>query len=72
MRVDGNTYEPAPAGTLDGRRGRIELLFESVERAKGGIDGCLQRAFLEHATVTVTLGRRRRQVRPEEGVIDVA
>lgn len=66
------TYEPAPTGTLDGCRGRIELLLENVERAKGGVDGCPQGSVLEHATVTLARNCRGRQVRPEEGVVDVA
>ena len=68
----GKTYEPAPTGTLDGRRGRIELLFESVERAKGGVDARPQRAFPEHAPYALVPGYRGRQVLPEEGVVDVA
>lgn len=66
-----NTYEPAPTGTLDGSRGRVELLFQVVERAKGGVDGCLQWPIAEHATRTLALDRRGRQVGPEEGVVDV-
>jgi len=65
------TYEPPPTGTLYSRRGRIELLLESVKRAKGGVDGCLQWSGLENTTVTPAPACRGRQVGPKEGVVDV-
>lgn len=67
----GGTHEPAPAGALDGRGGRVELLLEVVERAEGLRDGLLEGAVTESTTVALALGGRAREVLPEEGVVDV-
>lgn len=58
---DASTYNPAPTGTLDGSRGRVEFLDQLVERAKVGHDGGLQRPVLDHATknpLALCCGRR--------------
>lgn len=65
------TYEPAPARALDARSSRVEFLFEVIHRTPTFADGNLQRAILEHAAVTLALGRRGREVPPEERVVDV-
>ena len=66
------TYNPAPAGALDGGGGGVELLLEVVERAEGLDNGVLERAVAERAAVALALGGRAREVLPEEGVVDVA
>ena len=71
MQNAGRTYEPAPAGALDGGRGGVELLLELVESAEGLKDGSLERTVLEDATVAAALRRGGREVLPEERVIDV-
>ena len=66
------TYDPAPARALDASSGRVEFFLELIHRSPALADGSLQRAILEHAAVALALGRRGREVLPEERVVDVA
>jgi hypothetical protein len=66
------TYQPAPSGTLDTCRGGIELLLERFERTEGLVNGILERTRLQGTTVTLPLAGGRREVLPEERVVDVS
>jgi len=66
------TYEPAPARALDASSSRVEFFLEVIHRTPALADGCLQRAILECAAVTLALSRRGREILPEERVVDVA
>ena len=65
------THEPAPARALDGGGGSVKLLDEVVEGAPLLEDGLLERTIAEGATVALALRGGRREVLPEEGVVDV-
>jgi hypothetical protein len=49
----------------------IELLLELGKRAKGGIDGFLERARLERPADALALRRSGSEVLPEQRMIDV-
>lgn len=66
-----NTYEPAPAGALDGSGGGVELLLEGIEGAPSLEDSLLERAFTESTAVALALGGGGREVLPEERMVDV-
>ena len=66
-----STHEPAPAGALDGGRGRVELLDEGVDGAPVLLDGGLEGAGVDGTTVALALRLGRREVLPEERVVDV-
>ena len=66
------TYEPAPAGALDGRGGGVELRLEGFEGAEGLDDRVLERAVAEDAAGAFALGGRWGEVLPEERVVDMA
>ena len=65
------TYNPAPAGALDSSSGRVKLLLEVVDGAPGLEDRLLERPILEVTTVALALRLGRREVLPEEGVVDM-
>ena len=67
----GVVSEPAPAGALDGSSGRIELLLEVINGAPSLEDRLLKRSVLEVTTVALALRLGRREVLPEEGVVDM-
>lgn len=62
------TYEPAPAGTLDGSSRSVKLLLEVIEGAKVAGDELLELAILELGLG----GLRGSQVLPEKRVVDMA
>ena len=66
------TYEPAPARTLNASSSRVEFFLQVIYRTPALADGSLQWAILENAAVTLAFGRRGREVLPEERVVDVA
>lgn len=66
------TYEPAPARTLNASCSRVEFFLQVIYRTPALADGSLQWAILENAAVTLAFGRRGREVLPEERVVDVA
>jgi len=63
--------EPAPPRALDAEGRGIELLLEGIEATKVAVDGLLEGPILEDAAVAA-LGGGRREVLPEERVVDVA
>ena len=65
------TYNPAPAGTLNSSSGRVELLLEVVDGSPSLEDRLLERSILEVTTVALALRLGRREVLPEEGVVDM-
>jgi len=69
--VRWETYDPAPTRALDPSSSRVELLLQDVQRTPALADGSLERAVLERAAVTLVLDSRRREVLPEERVVDV-
>ncbi len=69
---DKDTHEPAPARSLDTSSGGVELLLECLDGAPGTDDSLLQRAVGELAALALTLRRSRREVLPEQGVVDVS
>jgi hypothetical protein len=66
------THEPAPAGSLNSGRSRVEFLLESLERSESLNDGVLEGSIVQNATVTFLLRSRRREVLPEKRVVDVS
>ena len=60
--------KPGPAGALDADGGSRELRLEGGERAELGVDGLGEVA--RGLAAAALLGRR--QVRPEDAVVDVA
>ena len=65
------TYKPAPTRALDARGGSVERDDEGVVGAPLLDDELLERALMQHATGALALGGRRREVLPEERVVDV-
>jgi hypothetical protein len=61
-------HQPRPSAALDTRQRSVELLFEGVEAAVAVVDGCGQ---LSGRGLTAALVGRR-QVLPEQRVVDVA
>jgi len=65
------TYEPAPAGALDGSSGGVELLLEGVEAAESVENGFFERAISKGTSVTLAFACSRSKVLPEERVVNV-
>ena len=64
----GILHQPCPATTLDARKRRVELLLERVKAAIAVVDSSRQGARRGLAAALVG----RREVLPEEAVVDVA
>lgn len=72
IRRKKHTHEPSPAGALDPSSSGVKLLLEVINTAERLINGDLERASFQHAAVALPLRRGRREVLPEQGVVDVA
>ena len=70
--VEEKTYKPAPSRALYTRRGGVERSHEGVVGAPLLDDELLERAVVQHAASALALRGGRREVLPEEGVVDVA
>lgn len=70
--ITANTHDPAPPGALDARRSGVERLLEVLKGGEVLEDGSLEGPVVEHAAGALALGRRAREVLPEERVVDVA
>ena len=67
------TYKPAPARALNSQSSGIKLFNKVLGRAKIMLDSVLQGTILENPTVALDMCTvwSRREVLPEEGVVDV-
>jgi hypothetical protein len=64
----GVITEPSPPAALNTGGGRIHLLLERIDRAEVALERSLQLALLELTTALL----RRREVFPEQRMVDVA
>jgi len=72
IRRKKHTHEPSPAGALDPSSSGVKLLLQVINTAERLINGDLERASFQHAAVALPLRGGRREVLPEQGVVDVA
>jgi len=70
-RLQLQTHEPAPPGTLYTQSGGIKLLIESLEGAEGIVDRLLEGRTIAQETAGTALVVRLAQVLPEQGVVNV-
>jgi len=68
----GVETEPSPARALNSSGARVERLLERIDGSELLLDGRLEWSITELAPGALALGRRRREVLPEEGVVDMA
>ena len=65
------THKPAPSTSLNRQRRSIELLLEVVNAAPRLVDRILERSRSDLPAIAALIGRRR-EVLPEQRVVDVS
>ena len=66
------THKPSPARALDTESRGSELSLEVLERTEGLDDGILEWTVTEDTASALALGGGRREILPEERVVDMS